>query len=153
MEKTTASTANIYGKAGEYLVCSDILTHNIPCFITEGKSHYDLIADLNGRLLKIQVKSTTTYRNCPQRERATPVYMFNARKYGKGGRVSYQKGDADIIAYVALDKKKIAYMSADKIAQSATFRIKEFENQYYCKTGMFIEDYPLTKILQKIIST
>lgn len=150
MEKANPSTANILGKSGEHLVCSDILAHNIPCFIVEGKSHYDLIADLNGKLLKIQVKATATYKNCPNRENATPAYMFNARKYGKGGRLSYQKGDADIVAYVALDKKKIAYMRADKIAQSTILRLREFENQYYCKTGMFIEDYPLSKVLNEI---
>ena len=150
MEKTTSSTANTVGKAGEHLVCSDILMHNIPCFIVEGKSHYDLIADINGRLLKIQVKSTASFKDCPQMENSTPVYMFNARKYGKGGRCSYQKGDADIIAYVALDKKIIAYMNADKIVQSATFRLREFEKQYYCKTGMFMDNYPFKKVLETL---
>ena len=104
----------------------------------------------SSKILKIQVKTTATYKNCPQRQNLTPVYMFNARKYGKGGRHSYKENDVDIMAYVALDRKIIAYKKTERIAQSITFRIREFENVYQCKTGMFIDDYPLQKILSEI---
>lgn len=149
MKKIEASTANIYGRAGEHLVCADFLINNIPCFIVEGKSHYDMVADVNGMLLKIQVKATSQYRARTQIKNSTPVYFFQARKYGKGGRLSYQKGDADIIAYVALDSKKIAYFQADIVQQSVSFKIDKFRNDYASKAGRFIEDYPIDKILDK----
>lgn len=156
MKKIEASTANIYGRAGEHLVCADFLLNNIPCFIVEGKSHYDMIADVSGMLLKIQVKATSQYRSRSQIKNLTPVYFFQARKYGKGARLSYQKGDADIIAYVALDSKKIAYFQADIVQQCVSFKIKKFKNKYTSKAGMFIEDYPIDKILKnykKIVDT
>lgn len=149
MKPIQSSTANIYGRAGEHLVCADLMLNNIPCFIVEGKSHYDIVADIDGRLLKVQVKATSQYRKRTQVKNLTPVYIFQARKYGKGGRLSYQKGDADIIAYVALRDKKIAYFQADVVQQSMTLKTRDYKDQYTSKAGKFIEDYPLEKILQK----
>ena len=147
---TTGANANICGRAGEHLVCSDFLSRGHECWIVEGKAQYDLLADVGGRIMRIQVKTTSGIKACPQRKNHTPVYMWNARKYGKGGRLSYEKGDADIIAYVALDRKQIAYLPADRVAQSVNMRLREFEDQYVSKLGMFLDDYPLDPLLERI---
>ena len=101
---TPASEANTCGRAGEHLVCSDILSRGHECFIAEGRLPYDVVADIGGRMVRIQVKTTAGIKPCPQRKNHTPVYMWNARKFGKGSRYSYTTDDTDLVAYVALDR-------------------------------------------------
>ena len=60
----------------------------------------------------------------------------------------YEPGQADLVAYVALDRRVIAFMPAEKIAQATTRRLREFEAIYACKTGMLIEDFPLQAALE-----
>ena len=143
----TGATANLIGRAGEFLVCADIALAGHECFLAEGRLPYDIIADINSRVVRVQVKTTSGVKPCPQRKNHTPVYMFNARRIGGMQRQAYQRGQADLIAYVALDRKLIAYRPADRIAQSTVFRIREYEDVYACKTGMFIEDFPLSSAL------
>jgi hypothetical protein len=147
---TTGANANICGRAGEHLVCAEFLAEGYECWIVEGKAQYDLVADIGGKLLRIQVKTTAGTKACPQRKHHTPVYMWNARRYGKGGRQAYAKGDADIIAYVALDRKMVAYMPADRVAQSMNLRLRELADQYVTQTGMFLDDYPLAAMIERL---
>lgn len=147
---TTADSANTCGRAGEHLVCADILARGFECFIAEGRLPYDVVADINGRMIRIQVKTTSGAKPCPQRANHTPVYMWNARKFGKGRRHGYKPSDADLVAYVALDRGLIAYKTSERIAQSTVMRIREYESDYYCKTGQFADEFPLEKALREI---
>jgi hypothetical protein len=147
---TSASEANTCGRAGEHLVCADFLSRGHEAFIAEGRLPYDVVADIDGRMIRIQVKTTSGIKPCPQRKNHTPVYMWNARKFGKGSRHSYSETDADLVAYVALDRKQIAYRTTTRIAQSTVLRIAEYRDQYQAKTGAFIEDFPLEKALAEI---
>lgn len=144
---TAGDTANLVGRAGEHLVCAALMAAGYECFITEGKAPYDIIADIDGRLVRIQVKTTSGVRFAHQRQNRTPVYSFSARRVGKMQRMGYKVGDADIAAYVALDTHQIAYMPASRMAQSTLFRLREYEADYYCKTGMFMDQFPLEKAL------
>lgn len=144
---TTGETANRTGRAGEHLVCAELLKAGYECFLAEGKAPYDIVADVNGRLVRIQVKTTSGVKLCPQRQNQTPVYAYGARRVGKLQRKGYEPGQADLIAYVALDSHAIAYMPAERVAQSIVFRLREYEDQYYCKTGMFMDQFPLAKAL------
>lgn len=145
---TTADLANTCGRAGEHLVCADILARGHECFIAEGRLPYDVVADIHGRIVRIQVKTTSGAKQCPQRQNETPVYLWNARKFGKGGRHSYKQHDADLVAYVALDRGLIAYKTTERIAQSTVMRIREYEDQYYTKTGQFIDEFPFEKAVR-----
>lgn len=147
---TTATDANTCGRAGEHLVCADILSRGYECFIAEGRLPYDLVADINGKMVRIQVKTTGGIKPCPQRKNHTPVYMWNARKFGKGSRHSYTPTDTDLVAYVALDRRVIAYRTSERIAQSTVLRIREYADAYQCKTGAFVDEFPLEKALQEI---
>lgn len=147
---TTPSEANTCGKAGEHLVCADFLTHGYEAFLVEGRLPYDVVADINGRVIRVQVKTTSGIKACPQRKNYTPVYMWNARKFGKGSRHSYKRRDADLIAYVALDRRVIAYRTSERIAQSTVLRIEEYRDEYQNKTGAFVEEFPLEKALEEL---
>lgn len=146
----TADQANTCGRAGEHLVCADILARGYECFIAEGRLPYDVVADIDGRMVRIQVKTTSGVKACPQRTNHTPVYMWNARKFGKGQRHSYAPKDTDLVAYVALDRGVIAYKTSERIAQSTVLRLREYEDQYYTKTGSFVDEFPLEKALLEI---
>jgi hypothetical protein len=147
---TSGESANRIGRAGEHIVIAELLMAGHEAFLCEGKAPFDIAALIGGRLVRIQVKTTAGFKQCPQRKHSTPVYAFSARKVGKLQRQGYAEGDADLVAYVALDRRAAAYMPAEKIAQSTTLRIRAFEDQYYCKTGMFFEDFPLSKALGEI---
>ena len=147
---TTGENANLIGRAGEHIVIAELLMAGHEAFICEGKAPFDVAAIIDRRLVRIQVKTTAGYKQCPQRQNSTPVYAFSARKIGKLQRQGYQEGDAELVAYVALDRRAAAYMPAAKIAQSTTLRIRAFADQYYCKTGMFFEDYPLDRALGEL---
>src|SRR5574343_558670 len=55
------------GKAGEYLVCADLILKGHIAYPSEQGLPYDVVLDANGRLLKVQVKTTRTHKQTPQR--------------------------------------------------------------------------------------
>ena len=148
---TTGETANRTGRAGEHLVCAELLKAGYECFLAEGKAPYDIVADVDRRLVRIQVKTTSGVKFCPQRQSQTPVYAFGARRVGKLQRKGYEPGQADLIAYVALDSHLIAYLPAERVAQSAVFRIRAYEDDSYTKTGMFMDQFPLRDALDNLL--
>jgi hypothetical protein len=99
------------GKAGEYMVCADLILKGHIAFPSEQGLPYDVVADINGKLIKIQVKTTRTFRPIPQRKQYTPAYLFHIKRCGKGGGKTYQEKDFDIMALVALDTKIIGYLN------------------------------------------
>lgn len=115
------------GKAGEYLVCADLILKGHIAYPSEQGLPYDVVADINGKLLKVQVKTTRTIRPIPQRANYTPAYLFHVRRCGKGGRQNYKESDFDLMALVALDSRKIAYMRQEKVRQSIYLRLEVFD--------------------------
>jgi len=109
------------GKAGEYLVCADLILRGYVAFPSEQGLPFDVICDTGCRLLKVQVKTTRKPIPVPQRVKRTDKYCFNVRRCGKGGRRSYQDGDVDLFALVALDSKAIGYLPAVDVAQTMFF--------------------------------
>jgi hypothetical protein len=98
------------GKAGEYLVCADLILKGYVAYPSEQGLPYDVVADLDDRLIKIQVKTTRSVRPIPQRKKYTPAYLFHITRCGKHGKKKYSDKDFDVMALVALDTRKIAYI-------------------------------------------
>lgn len=119
------------GKAGEYMVCADIILMGHVAYLSEQALSYDVVADVDGRLIRIQVKTTRLPKAVPQRKTYTPAYIFHIRRMGKGGRRSYTDRDVDMFALVALDTRIIGYVSEKKVSQSMLFRIPDYEGAYY----------------------
>lgn len=109
------------GKAGEYLVCADLILRGNVAFPSEQGLPFDVICEVDGRLLKVQVKTTRKPIPVPQRVKRTEKYCFHVLRCGKGGRCAYQDGDVDLFALVALDSKAIGYMPAIDVAQTMFF--------------------------------
>ena len=115
------------GKAGEYLVCADLIIKGFVAFPSEQGLSFDVVLAANGRLYKVQVKTTRKPIPVPQRARRTEKYCFNVRRCGKGGRCSYESGDVDLFALVALDRRAIGYLKASEAKQTMFFLPEDAE--------------------------
>ena len=115
------------GKAGEYLVCADLILRGYIAFPSEQGLSYDVVVDIDGKLLRGQVKTTRTIRSVPQRKAFTPAYLFHIRRCGKGGRRSYDGTELDFMALVALDTKMIAYIKIEEAKQSIHLNVEKME--------------------------
>ena len=118
------------GVAGEHLVCFDLITKGFTAFMTEQGLPYDLIADINGKLTKIQVKTTRTHSATAQRKNHYPSYTFNIRKCGKGGRSFYSSDDVDLFALVCVDTRQVGYVAAHGMPSTLSVRVDAFKGKY-----------------------
>lgn len=108
------------GKAGEYLVCADLILKGYVAFPSEQGLSFDVVL-VGEKLYKLQVKTTRQPQAVPQRKVRTDKYLFHVRRCGKGGRRSYNKEEVDIFALVALDTKTIGYLKAGDTKQTMFF--------------------------------
>lgn len=114
----TPSRALEIGKAAEHLVCADLILQGYTTYLTDQGLPYDVVVDLNGKLLRIQVKGTCAPRVIPDTPH-TKKYMWHVRRAGKGAKRIIGNDEFDVLALVALDIKQIAYMRLDdKVPQS-----------------------------------
>ena len=135
------------GKAGEYLVCADLILKGHIAFPSEQGLPFDIVLSANGKLYKMQVKTTRKPQAVPQRVNRTVKYIFHIRRWGKGGRQSYAKGDVDIFAIVALDTKTIGYLPAKDVKQTMFFLPENGEVVGRCACKK-ISEYGLDKCLK-----
>lgn len=110
------------GAAGEHLVCADLLLQGYRAFLSDQNCPYDVAVDVGGRMIRIQVKSTRQAKALPQRAGHHPAYMWHVRRAGKGGARTYSDGEFDLLALVALDCRRIAYLPPSLKAQTVHIR-------------------------------
>jgi len=118
------------GKAGEHLVCFDLIMRGYNAFLADQGLPFDILIEKNGKLLKIQVRSTSQKRTYGK---SKDIYRFGTRK-GKGCITRVRKAEVDYYAFVALDIKKIAYIpikkmlaKTGKVKQTIDLREKHYE--------------------------
>lgn len=111
------------GKAAEHLVVADLILQGYRAYLTGQGLPYDVVVDIRGRLIRIQVKATREQRSVPQRANPSTGYLFHVRRAGKGGRRKYLGTEFDILAFVGLDTRSIAYMPfVDGLRQTIILR-------------------------------
>lgn len=113
------------GLAGEHLVCAELLMGGYRAFMTEQNCPYDIAVEIGGKLVRVQVKSTRAPKPLPQRKTHNPAYMWHVRRAGKAGARVYGDDEFDILALVALDSKKVAYLPPSKLRQTIHIRAGE----------------------------
>lgn len=91
--------STILGTAGEHLVCADLIQQGYVAFMTAAALPYDVVLDTGHALLRVQVKAAVAPRARSGR-RDRPVYRF-----------SRGDAEADILAFVALDIGRVAYLA------------------------------------------
>ena len=123
------------GKAGEYLVCCDLIMKGYVAFISEQGLPYDVVLDDGNRMYRVQVKSNLTYKKTPQRATERMIYIFNVKRRGKNNTQKYTSGDVDIFALVGLDSKIVAYLPNKQVVETMNFRVPSMRGSYYDEQG------------------
>ena len=111
------------GSAGEYIVCADLLLLGHRAFPSAQGLPYDVVAEIDGTLLRIAVKSTQRAAPRPARENSRSCYQFavtRPRKTGvaKSDARPYLAADVEIVALCALDIRMVAYCHIRECAHS-----------------------------------
>jgi hypothetical protein len=137
------------GKAGEYIVCADLILQGYVAFPSEQGLSFDVVVGLGNSLVRVQVKTTRTYKAVPQRAKKIYSYLFNCRRCGKGGRRSYGDEDFDVMAFVCLDDKVIGYLPINEVRQTMQFRTRKQMYEGH-KTGRYLEDLTFERSIKLI---
>lgn len=128
------------GKAGEYLVCADLILNGYIAFPGEQGLPFDVIFEFKNRLFKVQVKTTRGEKHIPQRKTSIPAYIFHIGNNGKGNRrKKYDANQVDVFALVALDTRRIAYIPYFNTQTTMNFRIPEHRGKYHDEQGVILK--------------
>lgn len=141
------------GKAGEYLVCADLILNGFVAYPSEQGLPYDVVMDYNGRLLKVQVKTTRGLRQLQQRKIPINAYMFNIKRHGKRNTKRTTETTCDLFALVALDTRTIGYMLNKHVKDTMNFRPEHLRGSYrdeninIKQSGKYLSDLKLETCL------
>jgi hypothetical protein len=124
------------GKAGEYLVCADLILKGFVAFPSEQGLPYDVLLDTGNRLIRVQVKTTSGVRIVPQRNKDTKAYIFNIKIHGK--HRNKINTDCDLFALVCLDTMKIGYVLDNDMPTTINIRADELKGSYYDEDGEIV---------------
>lgn len=102
------------GAAAEHLVCADLLLGGWKAILAAQMCAYDVAVDVGGRLVRVQVKSTYQPRLVGGGPKTVQnsAYQWTLKRTGKGS--AYSSEHCDVIALVALDTRRIAYLPVEK---------------------------------------
>jgi PD-(D/E)XK endonuclease len=107
--------ANQIGAAGEHIVCADLLLLGYRAMLAAATLPYDVLVDVKGRLLRVAVKSTAKPVPRPTRPHSKWRYSFSVQRRmrlstGKMLGRDYTDAEIDMLALVALDIRRVAYV-------------------------------------------
>ncbi|OYQ50514.1 group I intron-associated PD-(D/E)XK endonuclease [Flavobacterium aurantiibacter] len=139
------------GKAGEYLVCADLILKGLIAFPSEQGLPYDVLVDTGKKLLKVQVKTTEGVRTVQQRAKETKCYIFNIKRHGKQNTKRYGMTEIDVFALVCLDTRKIGYLMNEETPDTINIRADHLKGTYYDEKGVI--DYQKVVELSKTIKS
>lgn len=127
-ERSIQARATEIGSAGEHIVCADILLSGLTAFQASQGLPYDVIIDVGHSLLRVAVKSTMKASRRPARESMRLCYQFAVTRSrrlasGKTDTRKYNEADIDLVAFVALDIRAVAYCHITECAQSMHFDV------------------------------
>lgn len=137
------------GKAGEYLVCADLIMKGFVAFPSEQGLPYDVLLDNGKKLIRIQVKTCEKPRVVQQRKKESFAYQYNIKRHGKNNSVIYGDDEVDLFALVALDIRSVGYVSGKDMKTTVNFRVDNLRGSYYDEKG--IADYNKVIELYKTI--
>lgn len=132
------------GTAAEHIVCADLILAGWRAFLADQTCPYDIAVEVDRRLVRVQVKATRSARAIPQRATHIPAYMWFVRRAGKRGARVYAEDEFDLLALVALDIRRIAYLPPSKHRQTVHIRPPGAPG------GRQFDDFPFTRALMEI---
>lgn len=124
------------GKAGEYIVCADIIMKGLIAFPSEQGLPYDVIIDTGKKLLRCQVKTTEKPRKIPQRNKETFAYIFNVKRHGNPNNLrQYNQNEVDVFALVELENRRVVYVRNKEMPCTLNLRVDSLRGSYYDEKG------------------
>ncbi len=141
------------GTAAEHLVCADLLLQGYRAFLSDQNCPYDVVVDIGARLVRIQVKATAEPRRTPQRVGDFLTYQWYVRRAGKGGRRVYAMGEFDLLALVATDARRVAYLPPEEQRQTVHIRPHDDPRDLGsgAKFGKTFGQYPFARALGHVL--
>jgi len=137
-------------KAWEHLVCADLIMQWYKAYLSDQWLSYDVIVDINNRLLRVQVKTTLHSSFIPQRKNNYRSYKFNCRRCWKHWRREYTNDELDIVAFVCIEDGIIWYLDIKDVRATMYFRTKK-QKYFSAKQWIYLEDLTFNKIVNGII--
>ena len=134
------------GKAGEHLVCADLILKGYKAYLSDQGLPYDVIVDIGDKLLRVQVKTTIHSSFIPQRKTNYKSYKFYCKRCGKGGKKQYSNDDFDIMAFVCIEDNLIGYLKIEDVRSTMYFRTRK-QKYYSNKQGIYLEDLTFDKVI------
>ena len=133
------------GNYGEAKTLMEFVKHQIPVSIAYGDNErYDLIAEFNGRLNKIQVKTSNKSKNMESFE----VFLVN-RSTLKGSTITrtYNKSDVDYYAICNIEMDIVLLYPNEGLGKTSVSFRKNIPKNNQQKDINLIEDYTFDKII------
>ncbi len=134
----------LLGNIGESRVLHELVKSEVQCYLPYGDgSTVDLIADFNGKLNKIQIKTTEKLN----KDKAMEWRITRQDGY-HGNRVSYKLGEIDYFALYCLETDIVCLVPFDEKIPKYTISIRPEGYQGICKSNMRLSsDYSIEKIV------
>lgn len=133
------------GSISEALALTEFLKYGIPVCVPWGDNYrYDLVADFNGKLNRIQVKTVNEERNG-----SIVCYTRSSTNHTTNKKLSTYEEDVDYFVFVNQTYGLIALVPIEEIGNQKTInlRIKTPENGV--KIYRSFDDFSFEKILHK----
>lgn len=108
------------GNIGEARVLSEFVKLGVPCYLPYGDSNIaDLIAEFNGKLNRIQIKTTTSLNKAGAME-----WKVTRQEGYHGNRVQYNVNDIDYFAFYCLETDMVCLVPFDENFSTSTLSIR-----------------------------
>ncbi len=140
------------GKAAEHLVVADLTLQGYRAFLTDQGLPYDVIVDIGGRLIRMQVKAACFARNVNMRGRSErTAYTFYVRKIGKLGKNRLKDEHCDLVALVGLDVGAIGYLPLSEAGMTCQLMPPGFifKGRYKRNKSTSIDKMPFIEALKR----
>ena len=133
----------VKGNIGQSAIVNDLLKKEYTIFLEFGDlSRIDLIAEKNGKLTKIQIKSITANKE--------GAISLKPIKSGPNYKFKYSEGDVDIFAAYCLDTEEIGYINSTELLKyknSMSLRIRKPKNNQKTKIRYLSEYRDIEKAI------
>ena len=108
------------GNIGEARVLSEFVKLGVPCYLPYGDGNTaDLIAEFNGKLNRIQIKTTTSLTKAGAME-----WKVTRQEGYHGNRVQYNTNDIDYFAFYCLETDMVCLVPFDENFPTSTLSIR-----------------------------
>ena len=135
----------LLGNIGESRVLHELVKFGIQCYLPYGDgSAVDLIADFNGKLNKIQIKTTEKLSKVKAME-----WRITRQDGYHGNRVKYEFGTIDYFALYCLETDTVCLIPFSDTTSKFTISIRPDDYKGVRRNNMrFASDYSVEKIIR-----